>query len=122
MVIDPHEIRLLSREIGTASDDIFEQKLVELHRQRQLNNSNMVIIPSFWCEAVFYGIQEMIKEVPNIKLGSIFEFRNRLRLYTMPASAVLEELKVKLYNKIDTLTLDAVETLIKGPKKPFFMT
>jgi hypothetical protein len=121
MIIDPHEIRLLSQEIGTPSDDVFEKKLVGLHSSRRLNSSNLVIIPSFWCETVFYGIQEMIKEVPNAKFGSILEFKNRLRLYTIPAAAVVEELKVKLYNKIDTLTLEAVENLMKGHKKPFFM-
>jgi len=121
MIIDPHNIRLLSQQVGTTSDDVFEQKLIELHAAHQMNKSNMVVIPTFWCETVLYGIQEMIEEVPHVKFSSAFEFKNRLRLFTLPASAVLEELKVKLYNKIDTLTLEAVETLLKSPKKPFFM-
>jgi len=121
MIIDPHELRLLGRQVGTPSDDVFEKKLVELHVSVRLNTTSLVMIPEFWCETVFYGVQEMIKEVSNIKFGSIIEYKNRLRLYTIPAAAVVEELKLTLYNKIDTLTLDAVETLMRGPRKPFFV-
>jgi hypothetical protein len=121
MIIDPREIQILGREMSTASDDVFGKKLVELHKSHKLNTTSIVLIPEFWCETVLYGVQEMVKEIPSIKLGSILEFKNRLRLYTIPAYAVVEELKVKLYNKIDTLTLDAVETLMRGTKKPFFM-
>lgn len=121
MIMDPHELRMLSLEMDSPACKVFEFNLKELHGKHMLHNNNLLLIPRFWCEAVLVGFQEMIKEYPNLKVGSIIETKGRLKLYTVPATGPLEMMKLKLYNRIDTLVLETIDRLLKGDKKPFFM-
>ncbi len=122
MIMDPRELRMLGHKMNSQAGAAFEQKLIKLHAAHLMNSSSLVIIPQFWCETIFYSIEEMLEEFPQLKLGSILEVKNKLRLYTIPSATILEKMKVELYNKIDTLILDTVGSLLKGSKKPFFMT
>ena len=122
MIMDPHELRMLSLEMSSPTCEVFESKLKALHSAHMLHNNNLLLIPKFWCETVLIGFQEMIEEYPNLKVGSIIETKGRLRLYTVPATGPLDKMKLKLYNKVDTLMLETIDRLLKGDKKPFFMT
>jgi len=122
MIMDPYELRMLSREMDSPTCEAFELRLKVLHNSHMLHNNNLLLIPKFWCETVFVGFQEMIKEYPNLKFGSVIETKARLRVYTVPSTGSLETMKLKLYNKIDTLVLETIDRLLKGDKKPFFMT
>ena len=120
--MDPHELRMLSLEMDSPECKAFELKLKALHNAHMLHNNNLLLIPKFWCETVLIGFQEMIEEYPNLKVGSIIETKGRLKLYTVPATGSLDKMKLKLYNKVDTLMLETIDRLLKGDKKPFFMT
>ena len=122
MILDPRQLRFLSREMDSPACEIFESKLQDLHYRNKIDSSNMVLIPRFWSETVFYGIQKMLKELPNLKIGSIVELKNRLRIYTIPTTGRIEVMKIKLYNEIDTLALETIDRLLEGDKKSFLMT
>jgi len=121
MILDPQELRRMSYETSTPANEMFEQKLAELHGKYLINNHHVILIPQYWAETVFYGLQEMIEEFPQIAFGSILQHKNKLRMHTIPSVVRIEEMKVELYCKIDALILETVERLLKGTKKPFFM-
>ena len=122
MILDPSELRMLAREMDSPSCEMFEFRLQELYDSRTVNEFNVLLIPRFWSETVFDGLRDMVKEFPNLKFGSIVETSGRLRITTIPATGPIEVMKLKLYNKIDTLVLETIDHLLKGDKKPFFMT
>jgi len=122
MILDPNELRKLAYETRTPAAEVFEHKLEELHNLHIVNNHHLIVIPQFWCETVFYGLQKILEEFPQMTFGSILDVKSKLRVYTIPSLVVVEEMKIKLYNEIDTLILDTVERLSSGTKKPFFMT
>jgi len=120
MILDPHELRRLSYEVDTPAGAVFEHKLEELHNKHLINNHHVIMIPQYWCETVFYGLQEMIEEFPQITLGNILQRKNRLVISTIPSTTRIEEMKIRLYCKIDTLILETIENLLQSPRKPFF--
>lgn len=122
MILDPHELRKLAYEMRTPANEVFEHKLEELHNGHLVNNHHVILIPQFWCETVFYGLQKILEEFPQMTFGSILDVKSKLRVYTIPSLVRIEEIKIELYNEIDTLILDTIERLLNGTKKPFFMT
>ncbi len=122
MILDPYELRKLAYEMQTPANEVFEQKLLELHNKHLTNNHHVVLIPQFWSETVFYGLQKMIEQAPQITFGSILDVESKLRVFTTPSLVLIEGMKLKLYNEIDTLILETIECLANGVKKPFFMT
>lgn len=120
MILDPQETRALCREMDSPIAKTFEERLVKLHSAHLTSKHCTILIPRFWCEAVFAGVKKILEHHPNATFGSIFELQNRLKIYTIPASVTIEQIKVDLYNKIDTLILESVERLANGAKKPFF--
>ena len=122
MILDPRETRALCREMDSPVAKVFEDRLVKLHSEHIMNSSCTVLIPRFWCETVLTGVEEILEQYPRAVFGSILEMKNRLRVYTIPAAVTIEQIKVELYNRIDTLILESVERIANGAKKPFFMT
>jgi len=121
IIVEPYEMRLLAREMKC---DLFKQvelALVELHMEHRVNAHNNVMVPKYWCQTVLTGLTDMLDEFPNLKFGSIIEEKNRLRMYTVPTHRPVEKLKVELYNKIDDLVLNTIDSFVKSDMRPFFL-
>jgi len=121
MILEPHHMWRLAREMNVPAAEMFEQKLIDLHKKHSLSTSDRVIIPNYWAETVYYGIVKLIDKFPEIKFGGIYDDKNKLRIYTIPSHTPIVAIKWNIYNDVDKLIIATVDRLIQSPKSRAFL-
>ena len=121
MILEPHHLWRLTREMDVPAAEMFEQKLMGFHGKHVLGSASTVLIPRYWAETVYYGLKKMVDEWPQIRFGSVYAESNTLKIYTVPSHRPVEVMKFEIYNQIDDLIIEAIDRLLKGPKKPQFL-
>lgn len=121
MILEPHHLWRLTREMDVPATEMFEQKLTDLHNKHVLGNTGKILIPRYWAETVYYGLKKMIDEFPQIRFGSIYADSNTLKIYTVPSHGPVEAMKFEIYNQIDALIIETINKLLKSPKRSQFL-
>lgn len=122
MILEPDHLLKLASRLDAPVFDLFGQRLLQLHDKYKVVDHNIVAIPKYWSETVYYGLQDIIDSVPGVRFGSIVEYKNKLMINAIPAFKLTEELKRKVYNDVDTLVIDTVDRLVKNNERPIFLT
>ena len=122
MIVEPGELKVMAIELDSPVAKQQASNLVDYHIKHRINSTSMVIVPMYWAETLLVGLKKMRKEFPQLRFGSILEDKNRLRLVTVPTHRKVEDMKIGLYNEIDTLILKTIDHIVKGDKKPSFIS
>jgi len=110
MIVGPTELRSMGYKL--TSDDLkqWASKLVDFHTKHSVSDYISIITPIYWSETILQGLIKIHEEFPQIKFSNIYEKKNKLRVVTVPTHKKVEEMKVELYNEIDTLILDTINS------------
>ena len=122
MIVEPGELKVMAMELDSAAIKQQASSLIDYHVKHRINDTNIVMVPMYWAETLLVGLKTMRKEFPQLRFGSIIENRNRLRIITVPTHKKVEDMKIRLYNEIDMLILKTIDHIVKGDKKPSFIS
>jgi hypothetical protein len=122
MIVSPDELREMAVSLDDSSIKQHAIALLNYHTKHCINNTVRVSVPMYWAETILSGLKKIHEEFPQLKLGSIVEVRNRLRVFTVPTHNKIEDMKIGICNEVDTLILETISRIIKGDKKPGFIS
>ena len=122
MVVSPDELRKIA--INLDSDDIKQHAiaLLNYHTKHRLNKTIRISVPMYWSETILIGLKKIRAEFPQLQFGGIYEIRNRLKLFTIPTHSKVEDMKIGVYNEIDTLILETISRIARDDKKSGFIS
>lgn len=120
MILEPRHLWRMAREAELPNMKEFSRRLVAEHALRRVNTSNSVMIPEYWSEVVFNGVIDLVSIDPEIKFGNITEYKNKLRIFTIPVNEGIRNVLYDIYNEIDTLIADTIVSLMSDGKGAMF--
>jgi hypothetical protein len=122
MIVEPHELQYMARELDDGVFKEHSEKLIKFHLRHRVNVHSEVNVPMYWAETILTGLKKIQEGFPQMRFGSILEEKNKLKMFTIPTHTPVNKMKIVLYNEIDKLILSTITGLTKGNKKPNFLS